>query len=123
VDDFQAIAIILALATVFFGTQYDSILEARAVDKPPAGYDAIDRYHRRLNLTIYFKAAPLAAITCLSSYLLFPEALWILKADRFSILDFDFISTAWIFVEALLLAAFAWSLTQLYFLLAKRLKD
>lgn len=119
VDDFQAISIILALATVFFGTQYAAILSARGRTQPIAGDEAIRLYRQDLSSTIVLKALPLFVVTALSFYLLLPKSWLIVTSSRIQLFDFDFIATAWVFTSALLLAACLWAGTQLTYLILK----
>lgn len=107
VDDFQAVAIILALATVFFGIQYQKVLDILA-ERIPAGPDARKKLIERLWGALY-RVVPIAAISGASGYLFLPAAIRILRSGRLEFWNFDFIRTAWMLVLALLTLTFVWA--------------
>jgi hypothetical protein len=111
IDNFQAAAVILAVATVFFGIQYQAILDAsaKAVPEGPAA-----RKHAAavLKAVLLYRLLPLWAASGASSFLFFPSVLEIAHTSQFSLLDFDFIRTAWVLTCAFLLAAFIWTCIQ-----------
>ncbi len=112
VDDFQAISVILALATVLFGLQYQKILDALRTPVPTGPVARADMV-REIKDTMLYRAAPVTAISGVSAYLLLPRAIDVIRTDHFAFWRFNFIETAWLCVCCLLFLVFAWSLTQL----------
>ena len=118
VDDFQAVAIILALATVFFGIQYQKVLDVLS-ESIQAGPDARNRLVGRLWNTMIYRVIPIGAMSGASMYLFLPSALAIVLSGRFEVWSFDFIRTAWLFVFVLLVLTFLWACVQFCRLLAR----
>lgn len=111
VDDFQAISIILALTTVWFGLQYQTILSS--LSRPiPDGPSAKSDYIARLWQDFWYRACPMVLISSFAAYLLMPAAIKICKSGGIAFWDFDFIRTAWMFVLVMLLVVFGWSIIQ-----------
>ena len=60
VDNFQAIAVLLAIAPVVFGVKYPRILEARDKPAPPPGPVAQSKARRELWRAILYDTLPVA---------------------------------------------------------------
>jgi hypothetical protein len=120
IDDFQAVSVILALATVFFGIQYQKVLDV--LDEPvPAGPVAREALRRRVLLTLYYRAMPIAVTSGASAYLFIPNAVLIIAEGHPDLWHFDFIRTAWLLIFALLALSFGWAFVQSYKLSQKAL--
>lgn len=112
IDDFQAVAVILAVATVFFGIQYQKVLDVLD-ERLPAGPVAREELRRKIFLTICYRVIPIAATSGASAYLFIPNTLLIVREGHFAFWNFDFIRTAWLFVFALFALVFGWACVQL----------
>jgi hypothetical protein len=120
IDDFQAVAVILALATVFFGIQYQKVLDV--LDEPiPAGPAAREALRRKILLTVYYRVIPIAVTSGASAYLFIPNATLIVTKGQLDMWHFDFIRTAWLLIFALLALSFGWACFQIYKLSHKAL--
>jgi len=111
VDDFQAIAVLLALAAVLFGVKYQKILDGR--DGPPVvGAVARRNARRSLARTLVYDALPVAVVSGASAYLVLPGSIACAKYGSFDVWHFDLIRTPWCIAFCLLLRVFAWALHQ-----------
>ncbi|HTV73225.1 MAG TPA: hypothetical protein VME66_05950 [Candidatus Acidoferrales bacterium] len=120
IDNFQAVAITLALATVFFGIQYQKVLDVLS-EQIPAGSDARSRLIGRLRASLIYRVVPIGAIGGASAYLFLPAAATIVRSGRLEFWSFDFIRTAWMLVLALLALTFVWAWVQ-FFRIAARIR-
>jgi hypothetical protein len=107
IDNFQAAAVILALAAVFFGIQYQMILDAADM-KIPQGPEAKKATAKRLTTALWYRIVPVGFASGTSSFLFLPSVFEIVRTSRFSPLSFDFIRTAWLVTFAFLLVTLLW---------------
>jgi hypothetical protein len=112
VDDFQAVAIIFAIATVFFGIQYQKVLDTVA-KRPVGGPVAKAAMVTELLQTLGYRVLPIAALSAFSAYLFLPNAIAIVRDGPFAVWRFDFLRTAWMLILTMLFITFVWAVVQI----------
>ena len=105
---FDAISILLAFTTVYFGVSLSVIQNAIDELRPQGDSQRKKLRDRRLNV-LNGRAIPLTLLLWAFAYLLFPTGSAILYRNPFAPWDFDFVVTAYVFVLLLTISLALWA--------------
>lgn len=104
----ELISLILVFTTVLFDVRYPQIRKDIGMDIPE-GTIARKRYKHVLVSSLLLKSIPLFLINGVAFYLMLPSVVEILHTSYFSLWDFDFTRSAFLFVALFEFLFAAWS--------------
>ena len=107
---FNAISVLLAFVTVFFGMKYPHIIKILEDDLPMGKPKELKIVRKRLKTFMIFQWLPVIVLTLTSWYILMPLFLKVVAKTSFHPVDFEFLSTALVFVWLLFLSLFVGSI-------------
>jgi hypothetical protein len=121
-DAFQASSIILVFVTILFGLRYPAIVNEVNREDILSGDLAKRREKKRLWNNFFVNCFPLVFISLWCSYLFLPLFIKVLQNTHFSLFEFDFLPTAFVFVSFWVWLLTVWSIF-LSFLFIKRIRS
>jgi len=101
---FNAISVLLAFVTVFFGMRYPQIMILLEKELPMGRPKELGVTNKRLTSFLIFQWSPVIFLTGISWYILMPLFIRVATESSFSLLHFDLLRTALVFVWLLFLA-------------------
>lgn len=103
---FNAISVLLAFVTVFFGMKYPQITKVLEDELPLGKPKQLQNIRKKYIFFLIFQWSPVIILTFVSWYILMPLFLKVVASSTFRLVNFDFLRTALIFVWLLFLAFF-----------------